>query len=217
MDADRGMGDRGLSSVVARMLEHLWRYEHPAFLYCFALVSFALFHGHEYIVPGDSDAICSSEAFVDWASWVMPKLTRDCELIATTLSTHPYKGAAIVLDLWIFFSFLFSTIVGIFSAGMSIKPYINMVRGFQLTSNWRKFYLSVIGIFGVSISIWITFFHSLLVSESYTIASVMSSLSFYGFGAFFQTLGVGIPCMFYGIIALTIRDRKLCIQVDKNE
>lgn len=208
MDADRGMGDRGLSSVVARMLEHLWRYEHPTFLYCFALVSFALFHGHEYIVPVDSDAICSSEAFVDWASWVMPKLTRDCELIATTLSTHPYKGAAIVLDLWIFFSFLFSTIVGIFSVGMSIKPYINMVRGFQLTRYWKKLFFSILGIFCAAASVWITLFHSLLVSESYTIASVLSALSFYGFGALFQTLVVGISCMCYGIIYSTICPRK---------
>ena len=129
MNADRGLGERGLSSVVARMLEHLWRYEHPTFLYCFALVSFALFHGHEYIIPVDSDAICSSEAFISRASLVIPKLKADCELIATTLSTHPYKGAAIVLDLWIFFSFLFSMVVGIFSAGMNIKPYINMLRG----------------------------------------------------------------------------------------
>ena len=155
MDADRDIGDRGLSSVVARMLEHLWRYEHPTFLYCFALVSFALFHGHEYIIPVDSDAICSSEAFIARASLVIPKLKADCELIATTLSTHPYKGAAIVLDLWIFFSFLFSMVVGIFSAGMNIKPYINMLRGFELTNCWRRIYMAIIGILCTSISIWI--------------------------------------------------------------
>ena len=75
MNADRGMGERGLSVRGGEdALEHLWRYEHPTFLYCFALVSFALFHGHEYIIPVDSDAICSSEAFISRASLVIPKL-----------------------------------------------------------------------------------------------------------------------------------------------
>ena len=51
----------GRRAMVARALECLWRYEHPVFLYCFALVSFVLVHGHEYITPVGSDAICSSE------------------------------------------------------------------------------------------------------------------------------------------------------------
>ena len=217
MDTNRGTGDRGRSSAVARMLEHLWRYEHPFFLYCFAVVSFALFHGHEYVIPVDSDAICSSEIFIARASLVIPKLKADCELIATTLLTHPHKEAAIVLDLWIFFAFLFSTIAGIFSAGMNIKPYMNMMRGFHLISYWRKIYMLVFGITCIAGSIWIALFESLLVSEPYTIASTMSTLAFYGFGASFQTLIVGASYAFYGIVHFSIFSRKPSIQVDTNE
>ena len=217
MDANRGIGDRGLRAMAERALEFLWRYEHPAFLYCFALVSFALFHVHEYIIPVDSDAICSNEAFVDWASWVIPKVTRDCELIATTLSTHPYKGVAIVLDLWIFFSFLFSTIVGIFSVGMNIKPYVNMLKGIASAGYWIRIYISIVGIICILSSIWIALFESLLVSEPHTIASMLSALSLYGFGALFQTLVVGITCAFYGVVYFSIRPRKPEIQVDENE
>ena len=35
-------------------------------------------------------------------SWIIPKLRTDCMLVATSLASHPYKDAAILLDLGIF-------------------------------------------------------------------------------------------------------------------
>ena len=205
MNADRGLGERGPRAMAARALECLWRYEHPVFVYCFALVSFVLVHGHQYITPVGSDAICSSEGFIAWASWVIPKLTLDCELIATTLSSHPYKESAIILDIWIFFSYLFSMTIGIFSVGMSIKSYRNMWIGFKITNYWRKLFLTIVVVFCVATITWMTLFHSFLVSDPYTIKSLASTLSFYGFGAFFHTILVSMPCIFFGIIYSTIR------------
>ena len=122
-DGFRYTRGRRISAAMTRALESLWWRGHPVFLYFFSFVSFALLHVHEYIIPVGSDGICSDEMLMSWVSWLIPKVTLDCNLITTEFKFHSYRNAAIILDLWIYLSFIISVAIGILSVVMNIPIY----------------------------------------------------------------------------------------------
>ena len=112
-----------LAAPIRRCLECLWWRGQPVFLYGFALISFSLVHVHEFLIPVDSDDICSASTFLDTMSWIIPKLRTDCMLVATSLASHPYKGVAILLDLGIFIMVVLTTAIAVASDVMKISNY----------------------------------------------------------------------------------------------
>ena len=145
---------------------------------------------------------------------------RDCDLIATTLASHPLHGTSrSVLDLWIFIvSFLFSIIVGILYIVLILKEipgtvYIGVLQPIWIDHCYfRRIYISAIGIVCISGSICDGSLFELRprVSESvYQMVQPRLRWSFYGFGALFQTLVDGIPmCLHMESYVFRVRYRK---------
>ena len=199
------------ATVARRVLERLWWRGQPMFLYCPAFISFLIVHSHEHMIPSlDSDAICSNRAFMDRASWIIPKLTLDCHLIATTLASHPYRKVAIILDFWIFFVFLSSIIIVVATIRMNIQVYKNHWEApYQMYSYPRRCLIAIIAVITFIIAIWWTLFGSVFTFHPDILYSeIVGTLSGYGFGAAFHTFVVGLPVCLFGIVRSTICRKK---------
>ena len=137
-----------------------------------------IFHWHEYIAKIiDSDDFCSSQSFMEAISWILPKLREDCNLIATTLRWHPYRDVVIVLDLWLFFVLVVSTVGGIYL-------YVRMCRyRLQDLNRWRKALSVILPLVMLCISSIYLF-----ASTLYTLGvKHPETLAMFGFSAVAQT------------------------------
>ena len=174
------------------------------FLYCFAFISFCLVHIHEYLIPLNSDELCSDVAFMNIVTWIIPKLRADCELIETTLASHPYKDAAIVLGIWIFLSAVLSVGIGIASVGMKIRSYeIEYLDRYRSRSYRRNVAAAValVMIFGF-LMVGMLVFSTLNPPRHY---SFMGTLWGHGLGSALQTYALGSQVFFFGVIWLVMR------------
>ena len=205
-DTARGAKDRGFSVAVIRVLDCLWWRGHPVFAYVFALVSLVLLHGHEYLIPIDSDEFCSDEAMKARVSWLIPKVREDCVLIATTLKLHAYRNAAIVLDVWTFFCFIASFVIGIISFMMNVPSYVNTWAK-PLGPNHgcpRRIFIAFIFIV-INVMLYFFVFHFSILSTGGRLM-YMDTLWGHGLGVMFQTIAVGsCAATFAGIMSVAIR------------
>ena len=209
---------RRISAAMTRALESLWWRGHPVFLYFFSFVSFALLHVYEYMIPVDSDGICSNEMLMYWVSWLIPKVTIDCTIISTKLGIHRYANAAIILDLWIYFSFIISIVIGVLAVVMDIRNYVKTwMNPFEPYGCYRKFVLSIIAISVTILNFWIVSFVSMLIMDSDGRHALMAILWGHGLGAAFHTLAVGIPCVLFGTMSLAINCGRSDVEETKNE
>ena len=201
--------------MLARLLEAAWWHGHPVFLYLFSVVSFLIFHSQE-LTKGilDPDEICSMA--VETKLWLLPKLSTDCTLLATTLSSHPYKDVAILLNYWNLAVFLLSIIVGTLAVVMGTRNFALFAKGFQHYGRARRWVVTIIMIFGIFASTWYVVFHSTLVIEG-TRYAWAGTLSSYGLGAAFQTFISGIPCLTFSMILETIFRKKIEYRAIRNE
>ena len=125
---------------------------------------------------------------------VLPKLSTDCELIATTLASHPNADIAIILDIWIFIVFLFSIIVGALYFVLILRKYREP--SYRRYSRWIKLlalFLYMIVIPGTAVMV--LFYSVLVVSGPRWWGATLAS---HGFGAALQTLIAVLP---YGLFS----------------
>ena len=180
--------------LATRILETPVWLRTPVFFWYLMSISFLIFHvgGFAGKILG-SESICTSDLLVERMSMVLPKLTTDCRLVATTLSSHPYRDVAIVLDLWLLLVFSLSLVLGVFYIGKIVGKY----REPSYRNYPRRKKLGIFAMYTglVCLCFWGIFFHSVLVIPgSWSWGATLAS---YGFGAMLQTIVAGIPYLFF--------------------
>ena len=193
-DGFRGGKPQGWRGKVAEgIVKVSWWRGQPALYYGTALISFLMFHAHGPIGKIiNSEEICSNETFMEKMSLVVPKLQKDCDLIATTLSANPYKEIALVLDLWIFMVFVFSIPLGIFYAVKILNKYKER-EYINYPTRKKIFFFSAYIIMSPIFSFFVIFESSLII---HGIHQWIATLKSYGIGAAIQTGAAGMPYIF---------------------
>ena len=154
------------------------------------MVSFLVFQAQDFITQFiTSEDICSSESFMEKMIWVLPKLPTDCELVATTLASHPSADIAIILDIWIFVVFLFSIIVGALYFVLILRKYREP--SYRRYSRWMKLLILVLYMIVIPVTAAMVLFNTVLVVSGSRWWG--ATLIGHGFGAVFQTLIAELP------------------------
>ena len=196
MDADRAQGQRrwGAGLVDGIMKLSSWHGQ-PVLCYGIMVVSFLVFQAQGFITRFiTSEDICSSESFMEKMIRVLPKLSTDCDLVATTLASHPNADIAIILDIWIFIVFLFSIIFGVLYFVLILMKYREP--SYRRYSRWMKLLILVLYMIVIpGTATMVLFYPVLVVSGTRWWGATLAS---HGFGAALQTLIAMLP---YGVLS----------------
>ena len=138
-------------------------------------------------------------------------------LVATSLASHPYKDAAILLDLGIFTMVILSIGIAFISGLLRISGYDrNWLKPYLLCSSRRKIAAaSGIGFGFVVMMAGLLHFPTLTLPPHYTI---IATLWGYGLGAAFQTFGFCyLPLMFCPVASYIGGRRSLHTEVNDEQ
>ena len=195
MDADRALASRGWRVILVDGIIKLssWHGQ-PILCYGLVAVSFLVFHAQDYITTiVTSEQICSIESFMEKMILVLPKLRTDCEMIATTLASNPNVDIAIILDIWLFFVFSVSVILGILYIVMILKKYREP--SYRRYSWWKKISIFLLYVIILAMCTWMVLFYSVLVvSGSRWWGATLAS---HGIGVAIQTLVAELPYLVF--------------------